>query len=512
MSKRLYLTTPLYYVNARPHIGHAYTTILADSIARAHRQRGEEVFLLTGTDEHGEKIAQAADAEKLSPQAFADKNSAMFKALWKSWGVSYDRFIRTTDPDHVQAVQKVLEALKSKGALVPGTYTFWYCVPCETSWALSDLADPAKELCPTCQRPIEEVTEQDYFLNLEDHRGWLKDHILSHPEFIRPESRRNEVLSLLGKPLPALCVTRPKARVSWGIPVPFSPTHVTYVWFDALLNYISALGWPDSERFHSLWEEAGAIHLIGKDILRHHALYWPIILHALGVAPPKTVFAHGWWLIKGEKMSKSKGNIVDPEAVVSTYGLDALRYFLLRDVPLGEDGIFSEEALVKRINADLANDLGNLVYRTLTMLEKHVGGKVPPGRVLPEWRQLAETAGAGVEAGVLRIAPDQSLKSLWEFIGRANRSVEEKAPWTLAREGRRAELEAFLYQLAENLRVTALLIWPFLPDTGRSIWEQLGFKDPIDRQRIPSAFDVPISSGQTVAKGKPLFPRLLSEE
>ena len=304
MPDSFYLTTPLYYVNAKPHLGHAYTTVVADCLARAHRQRGEDVFLLTGTDEHGEKIAQAAQAKGISPKAFADKTSETFRSLWKDLGISYDFFIRTTDPGHVRTVQEALTVLHKKGALKTGTYTFWYCVPCETSWPAGDLKPvpglrPGTEACPTCQRPVEQVTEEDFFLHLEDYRVWLKTHIQSHPEFIQPQTRRNEVLAMLEKELPPLCVTRPKERVSWGIEVPFSPAHVTYVWFDALLNYITALDWPDGEKFKRYWQEAGAVHLVGKDILRHHGLYWPIILHALGLPPPKTIFAHGWWLIQG---------------------------------------------------------------------------------------------------------------------------------------------------------------------------------------------------------------------
>ena len=508
MTDVFYLTTPLYYVNAKPHIGHAYTTVVADTLARAHRQRGEEVFLLTGTDEHGEKIAQAAKAEGLSPKEFTDQTSETFRSLWKTLGISHDHFIRTTDPEHQRTVQRVLEALQKNGALKPGTYTFWYCVPCETSWAAGDFTDPAKKVCPTCGRSVEQVTEEDYFLDLEQHRAWLKGHIQANPAFIRPESRRNEVLAMLEKPLPPLCVTRPKERVSWGIGVPFSPGHVTYVWFDALLNYISALGWPDGEKFKKYWSEAGAVHLIGKDILRHHGLYWPIILHALGVAPAKTVFAHGWWLVKGEKMSKSKGNIVDPQAVVENFGLDAFRYFLLRDVPFGEDGVFSEEAIVKRLNSDLANDLGNLVYRTLTMLEKHTGGKIPAGKLEAAILQEIQSAEQGVWDALQRIAPADALRSLWEPITRANKLVEEKAPWTLAKEGKRAELEAFLHQLAGLVRSIALLTWPFMPSAAESIWRQLGFTGDITKERLPAALTAPVPSGQAIQKGKPLFPRL----
>ncbi len=505
MADRFYLTTPLYYVNARPHIGHAYTTIVADALARAHRQRGEQVFLLTGTDEHGEKIAQAASGAGLSPKAFADQTSEVFRSLWKQLNISCDHFIRTTDPEHEQIVQLVLGRLKPQLEL--GSYRFWYCVPCETNFGLNEV-NPATALCPQCRRPVQQVEEEDYFLPLEKHRGWLKEQIQKNPGFIRPESRRNEVLGMLADELPALCITRPKDRVPWGIPVPFSPSHTTYVWFDALLNYITALGWPDGEKFHTCWEQAGAIHLVGKDIIRHHCLYWPILLHALGVVPPKQVFAHGWWLVKGEKMSKSKGNIVDPEAVVEAYGLDAFRYFLLRDVPFGEDGLFSEEALVKRINSDLANDLGNLVYRTLTMLEKHAGGKIPAGQ--PDaalTRQMADTA-AAVWTGLAELAPARALRALWQLITRANQLVEERAPWTLAKEGKRQELETFLYQLADTVRAVALLLWPFLPGSAEAIWQQLGFTTDLATQRLPNALTDPIPAGQPISKGAPLFPRL----
>ncbi|MBI3332756.1 MAG: methionine--tRNA ligase [Candidatus Omnitrophica bacterium] len=505
---RFYLTTPLYYVNARPHIGHAYTTIVADTLARWHRQRGEEVFLLTGTDEHGGKIAQAAAKAGLPPKAFADQTSETFKALWKKLGISYDHFIRTTDTAHERVVQQVLERLKPQLEL--GTYTFWYCVPCETSFGLNEV-DSSKAVCPQCQRPITQVEEEDYFLPLEKHRSWLKEQIERNPDFvIRPASRRNEVLAMLEKELPDLCITRPKERVSWGIQVPFSPGHVTYVWFDALLNYVSALGWPDGEKFRLYWEETGAVHLVGKDIIRHHCLYWPIILHAAGIRPPRMVFAHGWWLVKGEKMSKSKGNIVEPEAVVSAYGLDPFRYFLLRDVPFGEDGVFSEEALVKRINADLANDLGNLVYRTLTMLEKHLGGRIPArssaaGLTLAKdfydtWQKMTNFLSA--------MLPSEALKALWELINKANQSVEIKAPWRLAKEGRREELEAFLYDLAEALRVVSLFLWPFLPTTAEAIWRQMGFQGLLSSERLPAALETPIPAGQMVRKEPPLFPRL----
>lgn len=506
MPKPLYLTTPLYYVNAKPHIGHAYTTVVADTLARAHRQRGELVFLLTGTDEHGEKISQAAQAQKISPMEFVNQNSDTFRDLWKLLNISYDYFIRTTDPAHELTVQKVLEKLQPQLEL--GTYRFWYCVPCETSFGMAEV-EPSKPVCPQCQRPVTLNEEKNYFLPLEKHRAWLKQQILDNPDFILPESRRNEVLGMLSDELPALCVTRPQERVPWGIPVPFSPTHTTYVWFDALVNYISALGWPDDKKYKTYWEETGGpLHLVGKDIIRHHCLYWPIILHALGVKPPKMIFAHGWWLVKGEKMSKSKGNIVDPYAVVEGYGLDAFRYFLLRDVPFGDDGVFSEESLVKRINSDLANDLGNLVYRTLTMLEKHTGGKVPHGKPDQALMELAAQAEQGVWSHLLNMAPAEALKSLWELITRSNKLVEERAPWTLAKEGKRAELESFLYQLADAVRAITLLLYPFLPTAAESVWKQLGYTSRIEVQHLPGALKDHIPAGQAVAKGSPLFPRL----
>ena len=359
-----------------------------------------------------------------------------------------------------------------------------------------------------------QVKEEDYFLPLEKHRRWLKTTIQENEFFLRPSARRNEVLAMLEKELPPLCITRPKERVPWGIEVPFSPSHVTYVWFDALLNYISALDWPQGDQFQKYWNGAGAVHLIGKDIIRHHCLYWPIILHALGVDPPKTIFAHGWWLVKGEKMSKSKGNIVEPQAVVEAYGLEAFRYFLLREVPFGDDGIFSEDALVKRINADLANDLGNLVYRTLTMLEKHAAGRIAQLSYGNEFQNQVAVACLAMQASIDGLNPSEALKDLWKFIAWANVLVERTAPWTLAKEGKQAELALFLYQMAESLRIVSILIWPFLPNTAESIWRQLGFDSSLsdvklsETEPVSSLLAARIPGGQKIRKGEPLFPRV----
>jgi methionyl-tRNA synthetase len=406
-----------------------------------------------------------------------------------------------------------------------GTYTCWYCVPCETRWTLSDFADPDKRLCPTCQRPVEEVTEEDFFLDLESHRGWLKAHLLANPRFIQPESRRNEIAALLERPLPELCVTRPKARVPWGIPVRFagryqasSGQHVVYVWFDALVNYISALGWPDGERFHRYWEEAGAIHLIGKDILRHHALYWPIILRALGLPPPRRIIAHGWWKVGEQKMSKSRGNIVDPYVVTrevlkaQPHAADVYRYFLLREIPFGQDGAFSEEALLGRLSADLANDLGNLVHRTLSMVERYCHGKIPPAGTIgcavddEPLRQEALTLGERLDEAMDVADFSQALEAVFQLVTHANQYIETQAPWQLAKESQPARLHAVLNLLAEVIRVVAIALEPFMPMVSQAIWEQLGMaqapRQLADVSRWPG-----LVPGQPLGARRVLFPR-----
>ncbi|MFA6216922.1 MAG: methionine--tRNA ligase [Candidatus Omnitrophota bacterium] len=497
MKKKFYITTPLYYVNASPHIGHSYTNIACDVIARYMRQviGKDKVWFLTGTDEHGQKIQKAAQAEGLAPIAFVDKTVLQFKALWEKLNISFDDFIRTTESRHGQFVQAALRILYAKGEIYKDTYEGLYCTPCENFWLQQQAPD---NLCPDCKRPLERILEENYFFNLSKHQPWLMEYIRKNPGFIKPESRRNEVMSFLElNTLAPLCISRPKERLEWGIPLPFSSDHVTYVWFDALLNYTSAVGSFDkNDAYVSEWWPAD-LQLIGKDILRHHAIYWPIMLHALGIELPQTVFAHGWWMINEDKMSKSKGNAVNPLDMVNTFGIDVYRYFLMRDVPFGLDGNFSEDAIIKRFNSDLANDLGNLVYRTLTMVEKYFSGNVPVAdSSLKEGfaesiREKMLHLGEGI-SGAIGVESNynfsQALERIWEVINLANKYVEETKPWNLAKENKEKELKAFIRLLVDVIRVVSDALLPFMPATAAAIQAQVG----TDR----------------IAKGNPLFPRI----
>ncbi|MBI4335968.1 MAG: methionine--tRNA ligase [Candidatus Omnitrophica bacterium] len=494
MRDKFYITTPLYYVNASPHIGHSYTNIAADCLARYFRRAigGDKVWFLTGTDEHGQKIQRAADAAGLEPKEFADKMIAQFKDLWKALDISYDDFIRTTEERHVKTVQKVLEILHRKGDIYEDKYEGLYCTPCETFWLESQAPD---RLCPDCKRPLERITETNYFFKLSKYQDWLISYIEKHPDFIKPKIRYNEVLSFLKlNKLADLCVSRPRERLSWGIPVPFSAGHVTYVWFDALVNYISAVGEFDKDdKYVSKWWPAD-VQLIGKDILRQHAVYWPIMLNALEIEQPKMVFAHGWWLMGEDKMSKSRGNVISPLEMIDKFGRDVYRYFLLRDVPFGTDGNFSEAALIRRFNGDLANDLGNLVYRTLTMVDKYFQGKVPPPGPAPQGpgAKLAEEMNSlpGKLDKCVK-TPDFSpaLEEIWKIINMANKYVEETKPWNLAKEKKAGELEGFIRLLVDVIRKVSGAIYPFMSQTAEAIMEQLG--------------------QDKIKKGKPLFPRIV---
>ena len=518
--KRFYVTTPIYYVNASPHIGHSYTSIAADTLARYYRRSlgKDNVWFLTGTDEHGQKIQKAADEANLSPQQFVDKIVPQFKNLWKVLDISYDDFLRTTEERHIKFVQEVFDILNKKGDIYESKYEGWYCTPCETFWTELQITD---NLCPDCKRPVEKISETNYFFRLSKYQDWLIDYINKNQVFIRPDGRRIEVLSFLQhNKLTDLCISRPKERLSWGIPLPFAPNHVTYVWFDALINYISAVGSFDERgNYSSRWweDDVNVVQLIGKDILRHHAVYWPIMLHALGIRQPTTVFAHGWWMISDTKMSKSRGNVVNPIDMVNQYGLDTYRYFLLRDVPFGLDGNFSEEALIKRFNDDLANDLGNLVYRTLTMIEKYYQGEIPKidsknvrfdgiaeniNKIL-NWYLYPDTPnlsyipnnpppGLSIDRSmryqIQEFNFSGALAGIWEVINMANKYVEATKPWNLSKEGKTEELKVFIHTLVEVIRNVSKAISPFMPHTAISIREQLG--------------------GDIIKKGAPLFPRI----
>lgn len=503
MSKVFYITTPIYYVNGKPHIGHAYTSILCDAFARFRKMLGEGTFYLTGTDEHGIKVQKAAAAEGKEPKAFVDGIVPQFKELWERLDVRYDRFIRTTDGYHKEVVQKVLSDLEKKGDIYKASYQGWYCTPCESFWTELQLKEGK---CPDCGRGVEKLEEENYFFKLSKYQDWLIEYIQKTPDFVRPDYRKNEILAFLREPLEDLCITRPKARLSWGIDYPGSKDHVVYVWFDALLNYLSAASYlTDPKRFGSLWP--ADLQLVGKDILRQHAVYWPIMLKAMGVEMPKLVFAHGWWKIGGAKMSKSLGNIVDPVEIVKKYGSDALRYFLMREVTLGLDGTYSEDLLAERYASDLANDLGNLWHRTASMIEKYFEGKVPAPAGGHSFLDL-QKLWLGVRQDMLGYDPREALAKIWAVITRANQFVEETKPWALAKDpAKKSELGNALWVLADCVAHLGVLLQAFMPVTAERILSRMKVPDAA-KIRDEKEFAKPLAvSGAAIEKGDPLFPR-----
>ncbi len=506
MTEPFYVTTPIYYVNDEPHLGHAYTTILADALARFAHLRGCDVFFLTGTDEHGQKVQQAVQAQGVDEQTYVDDMVERFKGLWRDLHIDYQDFIRTTEPRHVRVVETILQRLWDQGEIYVGEYEGWYCVPDERYWTEKDLVDGN---CPDCGRSVERLSESNYFFRMSAYQDWLIAYINDHPEFIQPETRRNEVLGFLKQPLGDLCISRPKARLSWGISLPFDKDFVTYVWFDALLNYVTAPGYlSDRGRFDRYWPHV--MHLIGKDILTTHCVYWPTMLKAAGMDPPHTILAHGWWVIQGTKMSKSRGNVVKPLDLVEIYGVDAFRYFLLREMTLGRDADFSEEGLAHRYQGDLANDLGNLLHRTVNMIHRYCNGQIPKPQEASTsstiLREQCQFTIRRVLSQVEHLRLNEALANAMGYVNKINVYLEQTAPWSLARQkGRQPEVDTALYTTAEALRLVSLLLWPVLPERMAELWRRLGW-DASEPLRDGFQWGG-LQPGTKVTEGPPLFPK-----
>ncbi len=506
-----YITTPIYYVNAEPHIGHAYSTIVADVIARFYRLAGFETFFLTGTDEHGNKVVEAAEKSGETVKAYVDRISKTFKETWPKLNITNDYFVRTTDRNHQDTVREILSKVYAKGDIYFSDYEGKYCIGCERFYTDTELV---QDKCPIHMSEPKLIKEENYFFRMSRYQDWLIDYIDKHPDFIRPERYRNEVMAFLRVPLEDLCISRPKKRLSWGIPLPFDENYVTYVWFDALINYISAPGYPEGERFKKFWPVAQ--HIIAKDILKPHGIYWPCMLKAAGIEPYQHLNVHGYWNVDAGKMSKSLGNIVRPLDLASQYGLDAFRYFLLRDMVFGLDSDFSEEALVRRLNAELANDFGNLVSRSMTMAVNYFEGLLPaPGTL--------EEADISLKDAALKVIEDykdmmkefafhKALITVWELIGRANKYIDTMKPWEMAKSNR-DRLGTVLNTITEAIRIVSVLLWPVMPQTAEKIQDQLGLGIVGVELDLASLKEWGrIKQVRPMSKAPPLFPRVKREK